>query len=259
MKRPVLSAAILARDEEHHIGECLESVAPIADEVVVILDDRSRDRTAEVCRAYGATLHRLAFQSYPAQRNHALERCQGEWVLFIDADERITPELYKELLCLKHSAHNDDGIDGYAIPRHNLFFGHTVRGGGWYPDYQLRLLRRARARYDERQFVHEVALLDGASGTLTGHLLHINIEHMGEFWHKQASYALAEARILHQEGRRARARNFMGAPAREFWRRYVRLGGWRDGLYGLFLCLSLAWFEVVKYGCLLLIQRSTTP
>ncbi|NJO07573.1 MAG: glycosyltransferase family 2 protein, partial [Chloroflexaceae bacterium] len=94
-------------------------------------------------------------------------------------------------------------------------------------------------------------------GYLHTHLLHNNIERLDEFWQKQARYALAEARMLYQAGRRTRLRNFIGAPAREFWRRYVRLGGWRDGALGLFLCGSLAWFEVVKFGMLTLLSVST--
>ncbi len=254
MKTRFLSAAIIARDEERHIGGCLESLGGVADEIVVLLDIRTRDRTSELCRAYGARLSLEPWTTFPGQRNRALALCRGEWVLFIDADERLTSELRHELRAFKQQqpAHLD-GVAGYTIPRYNLFFGKVVRGGGWYPDHQLRLLRRSAARYDEEQRVHEVALLDGTRATLNGHLLHINIEQVGEFWRKQTRYALEEARMLCRAGRVARLRNFGGAPLREFWRRYVRLGGWRDGAHGLFLCGSLAWFEVVKFGFLKLL------
>lgn len=253
----LLSLAIIARDEERHIGACLESIAGVADEVVVLLDDRTRDSTAVLCNAYGAQVHVERWRGFSAQRNRALELCRGEWVLFLDADERLTPDLRRELVHLKPALHEqarDGTIAGYWIPRHNVFFGKIVRGGGWYPDDQLRLLCRTRARYNEEQMVHEVAVLDGASHRLAAHLLHINIEQVGEFWLKQTHYALAEARILAGASRQARWRSFVGAPTREFWRRYVRLGGWHDGATGLFLCLSLAWFEVVKYGCLRLLR-----
>jgi glycosyltransferase involved in cell wall biosynthesis len=242
----MLSVAIIARDEARHIGGCLASVAGFADEVLVLLDSRSQDDTERICRAAGARVVREPWHGFPAQRNQALSLCRGVWVLFLDADERVTPELRGELGALL--AHDDGATAGYGIPRYNIFFGRVLRGGGWYPDVQVRLLRRGQAHYDERRLVHEWPHLEGATGRLRSHLLHYNIERLDEFWHKQTRYALAEARILASEGQRVRWRTFVGAPAREFWRRYVRLGGWRDGLLGLFLCGALAWFEVVRTG-----------
>lgn len=252
-----LSVAIIARDEERHIGGCLESVADLADELLVLLDERTADRTAAVAAAHGATVRSVPWRGFPAQRNLALDLCRNPWVLFLDADERVTPELAAEIRGLMATMEQERGdseqeapIVGYRIPRQNLFFGRVLRGGGWYPDYQLRLLRRDAARYDESRLVHEFPLLAGEVGSLRGHLRHHNIEGLGELWAKQSVYALAEARTLYAEGRRARWRNFVGAPARELWRRYVLLGGWRDGLLGLFLCGTLAWFEVVKFAIL---------
>lgn len=243
----MLSVAIIARDEERHIGGCLASVAGLADEALVLLDERTRDATAAVAASHGAAVVREPWRGFPAQRNRALELCRGDWVLFLDADERVTPELAAELRALVAAG---DTRAGFWIPRHNLFFGRALRGGGWYPDHQLRLLRRAAARYDEGRLVHEFAELDGPAGELCGHLRHLNIEGLGELWAKQSIYALAEARTMYAAGRRARWRNFLGAPARELWRRYVALGGWRDGPLGLFLCATLAWFEVVKFAFL---------
>ncbi len=247
----MLSVAIIARDEEQHIRACLESVRGLADEIVVLLDSRTRDCTGSICRQYGARIYLEPWRGFPAQRNYALQCCRGEWVLFLDADERVTPELAGEIAARLAT---DEAVAGYDLPRYNSFFGRVVRGGGWYPDEQRRLLRRGQAHYDEQVLVHETAHLNGPAGRLNNHLLHLNIERLPEFWHKQTGYALAEARILAQAGRQARWRNFLGAPAREFWRRYARLGGWRDDWLGLFLCGSLAWFEVVKFGFVRLLQ-----
>ncbi|NJO82531.1 MAG: glycosyltransferase family 2 protein [Blastochloris sp.] len=256
----LLTIALIACDEERHIGLALASVnalrAAQPTEVLVLLDQRSRDRTADISCAHGVRVVVEPWRGFPAQRNRALALSKGEWVLFLDADEQVTPALCTEIATVLQGPPSDN-IVGYGIPRHNRFFGQVVRGGGWYPDYQLRLLRRSRARYDEQQHVHEAACLSGEVGYLHTHLLHNNIERLDEFWQKQARYALAEARMLYQAGRRTRLRNFIGAPAREFWRRYVRLGGWRDGALGLFLCGSLAWFEVVKFGMLTLLSVST--
>lgn len=245
-----LSAAILAHNEERHIGGCLASLAGLADEIVVLLDTRSCDASEAICRAAGARVLRTDWVSFPAQRNQLLDLCRGNWVLFIDADEEVTAELAGEIAAVTRTAEHR----GYWIPRFNLFFGRRLHGGGWYPDYQLRLLQRRAARYDEQQLVHEVVHVAGSSAHLQHHLLHHNIERLDEFWRKQSRYALAEARMLQRAGRRARRRNYIGAPLREFYRRYLRLGGWRDGALGLFLCAALAWFEIVKFACLHLLQ-----
>lgn len=243
----MLSVAIIARDEARHIGAALESVRGLADETLVLLDDRTRDATAEIARIHGAQVVIEQWRSFSAQRNRALDLCQGEWVLFLDADERATPELVTECRAQIANTKGQSPVAGYWIPRHNLFFGQAVRGGGWYPDRQLRLLRRNAARYDESRLVHEVAELTGEAGTLQGHLLHINIERLDEFWAKQRAYAMEEAQTLYREGRHARWRNFVGAPTREFYRRFVQLGGWRDGTLGLLLCGTLAFFELIKF------------
>ncbi|GIV90042.1 MAG: glycosyl transferase [Chloroflexus sp.] len=252
-----LSIAIIARDEAAHIAGCLRSIAGLSDDVVVIVDAQTRDETAAIAAAHGAQVWTEPWRGFSAQRNLALQRCRGEWVLFIDADERLTPQLFVELATLLYR-NPPDTIAGYRIPRYNLFFGRRLRGGGWYPDYQLRLLRRDAARYDERVSVHEVATLSGAVAELHGHLLHLNIERLDELWQKQARYAWAEATMLYRNGRRMRLRNLIGAPAREFIRRYLQLGGWRDGWLGLFLCATLAWHEVVKFCMLRGLQESDT-
>jgi glycosyltransferase involved in cell wall biosynthesis len=234
---------IIARDEERHIAGCLASVRGLSSEILLLLDSRTHDRTATLAAAGGAQVLVEPWRGFPAQRNYAMDCCQSPWVLFIDADERITPELAAEIRALPE----DGPIVGYRLPRHNLFFGQALRGGGWYPDYQLRLLRRSAARYDELRLVHEYAELDGPSAPLSGHLTHHNIETLAELWAKQSRYALAEARTLALTGRRMRWRNLLGAPAREFWRRYLLLGGWRDGALGFMLCATMAWHEVVKF------------
>ncbi|HJZ45668.1 MAG TPA: glycosyltransferase family 2 protein [Roseiflexaceae bacterium] len=267
----MLSVAIIARDEERHIGAALDSLAGMTDQVLVLLDSRTADRTAAIAHDRGARVIVEPWRGFSAQRNRALELCAGEWVLFLDADERVSPELGAEiqdvLACSdketrpalsgsegrqgdKEIAYESVSLSpvGYWIPRHNQFFGKTLRGGGWYPDHQLRLLRRERARYDEALLVHEFAQLDGPAGYLSQHLLHLNIERVDELWRKQTSYAMEEAQTLYRAGRRARWRNFVGAPLREFWRRYLTLGGYRDGAVGLLLCATLAYFEWVKFA-----------
>jgi glycosyltransferase involved in cell wall biosynthesis len=247
------SIVIIARDEERYIDEALQSAAALAGELIVVLDPRTTDRTAEIAQLHGAQVIKHMFSSFPSQRNHALEHCRGEWVLFLDADERITPELLAELQQFCTSSQHSNV--GYWIPRHNLFFGRPLRGGGWYPDRQLRLLRRGCARYDQDRLVHELVVLDGEAGELTQHLLHINIETWPELHRKQRGYAFAEAQTLARNGVRAKWRNLVLQPLREVNRRFIAWHGYRDGVLGLTLALTMGYYELVKYVHLLALGR----
>lgn len=240
-----LSVAIIARDEARHIGAALASAAPVADELLVVLDPRTTDATAAIARQHGATVHEQRFVSFSQQRNDALRLCRGRWVLFVDADERLTPELVAELRAFRAEA--DPACAGYWLPRYNLYFGHALKGGGWYPDRQLRLLCRDRASYDEARLVHELAELDGLASELREHLLHINIETWAELREKQRRYALAEAQTLARAGVRAKWRNLVLQPLREVNRRFVRWHGYRDGWLGLALALTMGYYELLKY------------
>jgi hypothetical protein len=246
-----LSVAILTLNEEKHLPDCLASVQ-WADEVLV-LDSFSADRTLELARAMGARVEQRAFDHYAAQRDAALQMARGEWVLFVDADERVTDELRDEIqsLMTNHSLLNA----GYWIPRHNLIFGGAVRHTGWYPDHQLRLVQRARARYDPQRPVHELVLLDGEAGILQGQLIHLNYETIDEFVRKQTDYAAYEAQRLQLQGLHAKPHNFILQPWREFRRRYISLEGYRDGWRGLVLSVLMAWYTLEVYRCLWRIGR----
>jgi glycosyltransferase involved in cell wall biosynthesis len=257
----MISVAILARDEDRHIAAAIESVRSVAGEIVVFLDARTRDNTAAIARAHGAEVQIEPFRSHAAQRNLALRRCRSPWVLFLDADERLTPELATELQELRLGSSPEEGaappIAGYWIPRYNLYWGTRLRGGGWYPDRQLRLLRRDAAHYDERRLIHEYAELDGPAGALRGHLLHINIESLGELRRKQHGYALKEAQTLFLEGTRARPHNLVLQPLREVKRRFWTWNGYRDRGLGVVLALIMGYYEFVKYLHLWGLARAT--
>ncbi len=240
-----LTAIILTLNEAKHLPDCLASVR-WADEVLV-LDSFSADRTVEIAREMGARVEQRAFANYAAQRDAALALARGDWVLFVDADERVSDALRDEVQALLSVVRHPSSV-GYWIPRQNTIFGAWVRHTGWYPDRQLRLLERTRARYDPLRPVHELVVLDGEAGVLHGHLLHLNYETVGEFVRKQKQYARYDAQKLYAEGVRARPHHFVLQPWREFRRRYVTLDGWRDGWRGLLLSALMAWnaFEVYR-------------
>ena len=241
-----ISVAIIAKNEARHIQAALASVHPYAGEVVVLVDASTSDDTAAIATAMGATHVEITpWRGFPAQRNLALAHCTQPWVFFLDADERVESALWDELIDVLSSVAPD--VAGMWIPRHNVFFGRTLVGGGWYPDHQLRIVRRAAARYDEQIEVHEVATVQGRTMYMQGHLTHLNIETFAELWQKQAAYARREAATMAQAGRTVRWRNYVGAPVREFVYRYMRNAGWRDGWVGLVLALVMAWFAMMSF------------
>jgi glycosyltransferase involved in cell wall biosynthesis len=239
-----LAAVVLTKNEEPHIAECLDSLA-WADECVVF-DDLSTDRTVEIAEARGARveLHRL--ETFATQREAALEKVQADWILFVDADERATPELAAEV---RHviALRGIEARAGWWIPRHNYMIGHRMRGGGWYPDYQLRLLRRGKARYDPARPVHEIVKLDGEAGYLENVLIHYNYDSLAQFRLKSSRYTHLEARALHEGGTSVRPWTYGTMPLREFWRRFVTLKGYKDHVYGLVFSALMAWYTFVSY------------
>jgi glycosyltransferase involved in cell wall biosynthesis len=178
------------------------------------------------------------------QRIFTLQHITTDWVWVMDADERVTPELASEI---QARLADPGGNVAFWVPRKNLILGRWVRHSGWYPDYQLRLWRRDRAVYDELHPAHEQMRVDGTIGKLNEPFIHFNYERLGQLFQKQAFYAGQEAEILHQRGIRARPQNFVLQPTREFFRRYVRLRGFRDGWLGLLLSAVMAWFEFVRF------------
>lgn len=242
-----ISAAIIARNEEKRIEDCLRSLA-WADEIVV-LDSFSDDRTIEISRKYTDKVYQRAFDNFSKQRNHALDLVTCPWVLFVDADERVTEELASEVRAVVRSAKSstEPSHSAFWVPRHNLIWGKWIRHAGWYPDYQLRLLHVESSRYDEGREVHEVAEIDGTSGYLRQPLIHFNYDTVRLFLTKQEAYSSFEARLMLGKGIKPRARNYLGAPAREFLYRYITLEGYKDGGHGLALSSLLAWYKLKAY------------
>lgn len=233
-----LTAAVIARDEERMLGDCLESIA-FADERLVLVDTATTDRTREVGRLGGARVEERAFDNFAAQRDAALHLATGDWVLFVDADERVSAALREEVLT---TIQRPLGRRGFWIPRHNYLMGHVVRHAGWFPDYQLRLLERCAAHFDPTRPVHELALVDGPIGHLREPLIHFNYASLREFIAKQERYCPLEAQRWLAVYGPPRMRALLGQPAREFWRRYVTLQGYRDGRLGLMLSVLLAYY-----------------
>lgn len=233
-----ITAAVLARDEERHLADCLRGLTWADD--VLVLDSGSTDRTRTIALEHGARVEVHPFENYSLQRQHALSLVRSIWVLFVDADERVPPALAEEAIAAVRSGR----ADGFWIPRRNVFWGHSMQGGGWWPDHQLRLLRVACAQYDPERAVHEVASVDGTTECLVTPMVHLNYDSLAEFRSKQRHYSELEARRRAADGLGPSLHGLILQPLREFARRYVGLRGWRDGGTGLAVCGLMAWYEL---------------
>ena len=241
-----ISAVVLTRDEAPHILPCLRTLQWAGERLVV--DSGSTDGTPDLARSLGARVLYHDWAGWAVQRDYALGEARLPWVFFVDADERVPLDLAEEVTARVAEAERTGAPVGFWVPRQNVILGQWVRHAGWSPDYQLRLFRRDRGRYDPTRPVHELVLLDGPAGHLTHRLVHHNYVSWGQLWAKQRRYARAEAAALAARGVRAKPRNFVLQPLREFRRRYWTLEGHRAGPLGLGLSAVLAAATFVMYA-----------
>lgn len=234
-----LTVIILTLNEAANVVACIKSLA-WADRIVVF-DSFSQDDTMALARAAGADVKQSEFHNYAQQRNAALDTVASDWIFFVDADERGTESLGAEIRRVIEQRPES----GWYVPRHNYIFGHLTLGAGWYPDYQLRLFRHGRVRYERP--VHEIAVVNGTIGYLESPLVHHNYRTVQQFHSTQSAYLSYAAEELKRQGIRPRAYTPFTQPLRHFWWRFVTLDGYQSGLHGLRLCLYMAYYEGVKY------------
>ncbi len=243
-----LVAIILTKNEEQHIGECLDSLSWIDRRIV--FDSFSTDRTCQIAIERGGEVIQHPFSDYASQRNAAIDAVDAEWIFFVDADERCTPELATEIAAIVNEdssliPHPSSLVTGYNVPRKNYLFGKLTRGAGYWPDYQMRLLRRGHARYTRP--ASEIVELDGQSGNLINPLIHYNYDSIDQFHRKQTFRIDFEATNLFKQGIKPKFYTSYSQYVRHFWWRFVTLKGYRDGFHGLRLSLMLAYYFGYRY------------
>lgn len=251
-----ISATIITLDEAENIREACESVS-WADEVILV-DSGSTDGTREIAAACGARVIHNDWPGFAAQKQFAVEQTNHDWVFSLDADERVSPELQASIEQLRGLSETDFA-DGYRIARRSFYQGRWIKGGGWYPDRQLRLFKKHRGRWSPRHIHESVTMDEGARiEELNGDILHYSV-HDASHHHRMIGerYAPLAAQQMLDEGRRTTPVKIATAAPSAFIRSFVLKGGFRDGLAGLSIASFAAHHAFLKN--LLLWEKQNTP
>ncbi|MCE2846165.1 MAG: glycosyltransferase family 2 protein [Sphingobacteriales bacterium] len=251
MSRSSLSVVVITYNEAHRIGRCLESVAGVADEMVVV-DSGSTDTTVEIAERCGARVVHQPFLGYIEQKNYATEQARYDWVLSLDADEVLTDGLREEI----RKAVDAPSCQGYSMPRLTCFCGHWVRYGGWYPDRKLRLYDRRFGRWTGTNPHDQYKLQDGSKeARLSGDLLHYSYDSLSDHLKQIDRFSLIGATALYERGKRSSILKMLVKPLARFVRGYFLQTGFLDGLTGLVIAANSAHAVFLKYYRLYRIQH----
>ena len=248
---PPVSGVVICFNEEDNIAACLESLA-WCDEIVVV-DSNSTDRTREIARRYTDKLIEQPFLGYVKQKNFALERAAHDWVVSLDADEALTPELAEEIQSTL--AANDGSVAGYELDRVTLFLGVWHDAGDWYPDWQLRVFPRSRGHWVGRD-PHDRVELDGPRRRLRNRLEHRNYRDLSDQIQTIDRFSRHQAQAMFDEGVRFRLIDLLFRPAYRFFKGYVLRRGFSKGLPGFLICVSSAYYVFMKYAKLWELERA---
>jgi glycosyltransferase involved in cell wall biosynthesis len=237
-----LTVTVITRNESANIAAALESVQ-WADEIVVI-DAESADDTVDIARRYTPHVIVRPWPGYVEQKNFAATQASHDWILSLDADERVSPELRDEV---RATLAANPAAAGFRIPRVTFHFGRWIRSTDWYPDFQLRLYDRRRAAWRGRH-VHESVRADGPVGTLRGELQHHAYRDIAHHLQTMDRYTTLAARQMFEDGRRASWVDILITPRLTFFRNYILRGGYRDGMAGLVISAMNSYYVGLKFA-----------
>lgn len=236
-----LSAVVVTLNEEANIVECLKSVH-FADEIVVV-DSQSSDSTVQLAKRFTDKVYQTTFEGYGKLKNDAMAKASGDWILSIDADERVSPRLAEEIA---EVVGTDSNCSGYLMPRRTFFLGRWIMHGGWYPGYVLRLFRKDSASFSNA-LVHENVAVSGDVGKLEGELLHYSDPNLKRYLSKLDRFTDLSSQALFENGRRTGFNDLLFRPTFMFWKMYFFKLGILDGMQGLILSLLSAVHVFIKY------------
>jgi glycosyltransferase involved in cell wall biosynthesis len=241
--KPTVSAIVVCFNEETHIGDCLRSLA-WCDEIIVV-DSFSTDRTVEICKQFTAHVFQRAWGGYRDQKAFAHSQATKEWVILVDSDERVPPELQHEIR--ESLASDRQAYAGYAVPRLVYYLKRWWWRGGWYPDYDVRLFRRDRATWGGKD-PHEKILVQGTVRKLRHPLHHFTYRDMTEHLERINRFTSISARELRHAGHKARITDALLRPVARFLSSYFLKRGFLEGFAGLYVAITAAVYVFLKYA-----------
>lgn len=252
-----ISIAILTFNEQDNIKDCLESVK-WADEIILV-DEKSSDKTVEIAKKYtkniilvdhGSATGKTHDTMFHKHKQLAIEKCTGDWIFQIDADERVSEELKNEIIQKCHSELCGEAASllisesGFSVPRKSKIFGKYLEHTGWYPDYQVKLFKNGKGRYPCKS-VHELIEIDGETGTLKSDLLHEHYKSVEQFIDRMNRYTTNDAEFINKPVVWSDAIKY---PLDEFLKRFFYWEGYKDGLHGLVLSLLMAANRLIVFS-----------
>jgi (heptosyl)LPS beta-1,4-glucosyltransferase len=248
-----LTVLIPCKNEAHNIRACVESVRPVADEILVADSLSTDDTVALVGQVGGCRIIRREFVDYANFKNWAIPQASHPWVLVVDADERVTETLAAEIR--EVLSDEDPSRDAYRLRRDNFFLGRRIRHCGWNRSTIIRLFRRDTCRYGAARVHEQLEVAPGRVGTLGGKLLHYTCSSLAQWTEKHNRYATLWAEDHHAAGRRTSWLAILLRPPLRFLQLFLFRGGFLDGSAGLIVCMSNGWYTFLKYANLWQLDR----
>lgn len=247
-----ISASIIIYNEEENIKDLCESIS-FCDEIVLV-DSNSTDKSLEIARNYTDKIFQREFLGYKDKHEFADSKTTGDWILWIDADERVTPELRASIEALREK---DEKTlpDGYLIARKTWYLGHRIKHSGWYPDYQMRLYRKSASCWDGVS-PHETARVKGKTEKLEGEFLHFTKQNLSQHHRLTESYATLAAEYKIKKGETVGAFGIFFNPIAAFFRTFILKQGFRDGIPGVIIAIFTAYGVFLKYAKLWELNQS---
>ena len=240
MNKLQVSIAIITFNEEKNIKEALDSVREFNE--IIVVDSYSTDKTIEICKEYRTKIYQHKWGGYAKQKQKAVDYTSGPWVLILDADERLTPELKNEIT----KKITDSQYDGFYIPRENYFIGKWIRHSGWWPDNTLRLFKK-EVSYVEQREVHEKVIVNGSIGYMSSPIKHYSYRTISDFIQRMDKYSTLSAEELINKSIVSSFCSMLVSPVLVFIKMFFLRQGFRDGIHGYILATLYSFYTFLKY------------
>lgn len=249
---PKISALIITLNEAKNIASVIENIN-FADEIIIV-DSFSEDDTIEIAESYSnVTVYQNTFKDFTSQRNFALSKANHEWILFLDADERLTKPLKKEIL---NTVKKKETADAYFFYRKFMFKGKPLHFSGWQTDKNIKLFKKSKAEYTAERLVHEVLKVQGSKSSMKSKLIHYSYSNYESYKKKMVNYARLKAKELHEKGIKPNAFHFIIKPTFKFLYDYIIRLGFLDGRKGIIICYLNALSVYKRYPILKEISKN---